>query len=128
MTRSIIVPKSGEYTLRVMGENGCTSLATTFVAIENCYKGIAYPNAFTPNNDGVNDSFMPVIGAVFISYEFTIYNRWGELVFRTTDVKQAWDGRVNGKPQDAGNYIWKCVYQENGKASHMDKGWVILVR
>jgi gliding motility-associated-like protein len=127
-TKSIVVPKSGEYTLRITGDNGCANSATTFVTIENCYKGIAYPNAFTPNDDGVNDTYKPVIGATFTSYEFTIYNRWGLLVFRTTDVKAAWDGRFSGRQQDAGNYVWKCVYQENGKASHMDKGWVILVR
>lgn len=126
--KSIIASGSGQYRLQVTADNGCISSATTYVSIENCYKGIAYPNAFTPNDDNVNDSYKPVIGAVFTSYEFTIYNRWGAVVFTTKDVNEAWDGRVKGKVQDSGNYVWKCVYQENGKALHMDKGFVILVR
>ena len=55
------------------------------------------PNCFTPNNDGVNDVFMPVVSGLDDSnpsYEFMVVNRWGEIVFRTTKPNEAWNGNV----------------------------------
>ena len=49
------------------------------------------PNSFTPNNDGINDFFKPVVAGVDY-YELIILDRWGEVVFRTSDVNESWDG------------------------------------
>jgi gliding motility-associated-like protein len=128
-TTSAIIPATpGVYTLQVTGTNGCVGQASTTVIFEDCYKAIAYPNAFTPNGDGVNDTYNPVIGMPLTMYQFTIYNRWGEIVFKTTDPHSGWDGFVNGKKQDSGNYTWKCLYQPVGKTLQIDKGRVILIR
>ena len=55
-------------------------------------------NSFTPNGDGINDKFAPTLMGVK-EYDFQIFNRWGQLVFHTTDPKGAWDGRVKqGNP------------------------------
>ena len=56
---------------------------------------IYIPNAFTPNNDGINDAFKVVISEV-TRYELSIYNRWGELVFFSEDPDEVWVGNVNG--------------------------------
>lgn len=64
------------------------------------------PNAFTPNNDGLNDMFK-VEGAYILSgARLSIYNSWGELVLQTNNVDRGWDGTVNGKPQPAGVYVY----------------------
>ena len=54
------------------------------------------PNSFTPNNDGVNDFFKPVVIGVDY-YELIITSRWGEIVFKSSDVNESWDGYIDGK-------------------------------
>ena len=67
------------------------------------------PNAFTPGVDGLNDVFRPVIsGIVPAEYSFTIFNRWGEQIFRTTEVDEGWIGNVHNGAHYApvGVYSW----------------------
>lgn len=79
------------------------------------------PSAFTPNNDNLNDLFRPVIGAVK-TYEMNLYNRWGELMYRTNNLEDGWDGTVNNKPVQDGVYVYLIkfgdhndkIYQLNG--------------
>ncbi len=64
------------------------------------------PNSFTPDGDGVNDVFrFKGMGIEF--YELLIYNRWGELMFKSSDIKLGWDGTYKGKPVPLGAYIYK---------------------
>ncbi|MFT4682871.1 MAG: gliding motility-associated-like protein [Flavobacteriales bacterium] len=68
------------------------------------------PNAFTPNGDGDNDFFFPIVPS-FAGYKFCIYNRWGELLFLTTDVNIGWDGLDrSGKTHPANVYAWELSY------------------
>ena len=74
---------------------------------------ISLPNAFTPNNDGLNDLFGP--GDIychpdFSDYSFNIYNRWGQLVFQTVEPGIKWDGKYNGVPQEIGVYYYTLQY------------------
>lgn len=78
--------------LTVTNALGCTDSAYTL--IEGPVQ-IFIPNAFTPNNDGINDAFQVVISDV-VDYELDIFNRWGERVFHSTDPEEAWIGNVNG--------------------------------
>ena len=71
---------------------GCTDSAYTLVEGPVL---IYIPNAFTPNNDGINDAFQVVISDV-TQYELDIFNRWGELVFHSEDPDEVWIGNVNG--------------------------------
>jgi len=70
---------------------------------------IYIPNSFTPNQDGFNDLFKPVIDSRIASdlYELSIYNRWGDLVFQTSDPNQAWNGNDRQSP---GHYAEAAVY------------------
>jgi gliding motility-associated-like protein len=70
--------------------------------IENIYM----PNAFTPNGDGLNDLFLPVLSFVPVSYEMRIYTRNGVLVFSTGDHAAGWDGRYHDTPMASGVYLW----------------------
>ena len=64
------------------------------------------PNAFTPNNDGVNDCFgIRKWGNVTIK-EFSIYNRWGQKVFDTRNPSECWNGTFHGEMQDSGGYVY----------------------
>jgi gliding motility-associated-like protein len=68
--------------------------------------GVYVPTGFTPNSDGRNDVLRAIPYGIREFKHFTIYNRWGEVVFRTTDPLRGWDGRVNGKMQNSGVFIW----------------------
>jgi gliding motility-associated-like protein len=64
------------------------------------------PNAFTPNNDGVNDKFRPLIACPPGKYHLRIFNRWGEAIFETTDYTDAWDGTYKGQQSPPDVFIW----------------------
>ena len=64
------------------------------------------PNAFTPNGDGINDVLLVQGKGIKLIKTFRIYNRWGELVFETTDLTEAWDGMHKGKLQDVGTFVY----------------------
>jgi gliding motility-associated-like protein len=88
------------------------------------------PNAFTPNGDGKNDSFR-IIGVQsenIIKFNFMIYDRWGQLIFSTNDINQAWDGKRNGQVCPAGVYVWEIFYEDGKKKQVTNKGTVMLIR
>lgn len=66
-----------------------------------------FPNAFTPNGDGDNDTYSAV-GIYAKSYDLYIYNRWGTLVFHTQSQEQGWDGTINGVPAPEGAYVFRA--------------------
>lgn len=88
---------------------------------------LAVPTAFSPNGDGVNDVLF-VRGSNFVEFELMIFSRWGEMVFRTTNISDGWDGTYKGKPVpvDAYNYYLggTCV---DGQFS-TSKGTITLLR
>jgi gliding motility-associated-like protein len=68
------------------------------------------PTVFTPNNDGINDFFLPTVHEQVKFYELSIFNRWGNLIFNSRDVKNGWDGMSNGVKCNDGNYFWIVNY------------------
>ncbi len=124
----ISVAEPGTYWLTVTDENGCSGTDSTIILPKSCIGGIYIPNAFTPNADGLNDVFMPLIKEPVNSYNLAIYNRWGKNIFKTTDPSVGWDGRYSGEPQEAGIFIWVCVIElKNGKVERLN-GTVTLIR
>lgn len=85
------------------------------------------PNAFSPNNDGIND-ILYVTGGPFLSFEFKIYNQWGELIHFSTMQSTGWDGKFNNKPQPMGVYVYtiNAVTYTNEKL--IESGDVTLIR
>jgi gliding motility-associated-like protein len=107
---------------------GCTSTAQKAIMIySSCY--LAVPNAFTPNNDGKND-FLRVLNAIKTEkLEFKIFNRWGQLVFKTANWKQGWDGTVKGTQQGSGVYVWFLTYTDRDtKEARTMRGSATLIR
>jgi len=87
---------------------------------------IYIPNAFTPNGDFVNNT-IKVKGEGFDLANFEIYDRWGQLLFKTDDITVGWDGNYKGKPMEVGTYFYMVEYSANGK-SKMIKGDISLIR
>ncbi len=88
------------------------------------------PNAFTPNGDGKNDVFR-IIGIPsenITKYNFRIFNRWGQMVFETSNIELPWDGSYKGQYCPAGEYVWEIFYVDNKKTKVSNKGTVMLLR
>ena len=88
---------------------------------------IYLPTAFSPNNDGVNDSF-GAVGNGIEDYELQIFNRWGNKVFESNDIDNKWDGSDNGDDAEVGTYTYMVVAagKEFGKVNK--SGFVTLVK
>jgi gliding motility-associated-like protein len=90
---------------------------------------ISMPTGFTPNNDGNNDYFKPQGSVQFVSeYEFRIWNRWGQEVFRTTDPDKGWDGYYESRLAQTGVYAYVITYKNIYNESKILKGNVTLLR
>jgi len=90
---------------------------------------IAVPTAFTPNNDGKNDYLFPLNAFKAENLDFKVFNRWGQLVFRSRDWTQKWDGRIGGIMQNTGVYVWMLDYiHKDTKQRVSQRGTTTLIR
>lgn len=114
----------------VRHESGCADTAVAVIPIRPV-PTFFMPNAFTPNNDGLNDIFIPV-GEFFgaTQYTFSIWNRWGERVFVTEDVSEGWNGQRNnlGAMSPGGVYAYVIEYVDGFGVSRVIKGHCTLIR
>ncbi|MBL4653313.1 MAG: gliding motility-associated C-terminal domain-containing protein [Flavobacteriales bacterium] len=102
-------------TLAVETKNGCND--TTELMIHVDFESIIYtPNSFSPNGDGLNDFFSPKgEGINSDKYLLTIFSRWGEVIFQSSDVWSGWDGNLpEGTPAETGGYVYKIEYLRFG--------------
>jgi len=109
----------------------CSGSDTVGILYEKCMCQADVPTAFTPNNDGLNDVFLPVIesGCPVGEYVLSIYNRWGQRIFVGYTPQAAWDGTFNGKPADAGTYMYDLKFTGGTqRRSFSKKGDVHLLR
>ena len=130
-TSMINVTETGAYS--VYASNLCGSDETsTFVSFDECSCDIWAPTAFTPDNDGVNDVFVPIIRCDAVSYQLNIFNRWGEVVFYSTNQGEIWTGCVHNGDYFSrdGVYAWEVSYssQSDQLILHQARGHVILIR
>jgi len=84
-------------------------------------------NAFTPNGDGMNDTFFPVLAFTPEYYEFTIYNRLGILLFRSAVPGNGWDGRYKGKLMPPGTYLWSVRIKTPSGLTEKRNGTVAIL-
>jgi len=123
------VQDSGVYYV-VVRDAYCTFSDTVKIRREFCDCIMEIPTAFTPNGDGRNDSWRPVIEAGCPVHEFRlrIFDRWGKMVYSSVSPGQSWDGTSSGAPADAGVYMFDLVFQGAKKAKQYHKGDVTLIR
>ena len=127
-----VYPDSGCYNTRLIAksEHGCLDTIIQPICIKGAF-ALYVPNAFTPNRDDVNDLFMPKgIGVSEQHYEFTIFDRWGEQLFRTTTWGDGWNGKIKGSDADAKMdvYVWKVVCKDLYKKEHQLIGHVTIIK
>ncbi len=107
---------------------GCSDSAFVTVRIFKTNPYIFVPTAFTPNNDGLNDVIRPIaVGIQKINF-FSVYNRWGQLLVTTSMKVQGWDGRVAGRLQNAGVFVWMVSAIDYTGRPIFLKGTVALIR
>jgi gliding motility-associated-like protein len=111
--QSILIQESGKYEVTVTDECGSWTDEID-ISTKNCNCYLYVPDAFSPNQDGLNDNFSPTSHCNFIEYEFKIFNRWGDLIFEAENETQTWDGTYMGKSCQTGVYIWRLKYQYEG--------------
>ena len=119
---------TGHYkvTLAVNNEFGCTDSISYTIIIDPIFI-IYIPDAFTPNGDGTNDKFGPSVYGIS-KFEMKIYNRWGQLIYHTTDENKPWDGTINNNETQAGAYTYSIVATDLKDKPHKYAGAFTLFR
>ncbi len=113
--------------LTVVSPDGCIGYDTvTIIVLPKTIVDI--PNAFSPNGDNVNDEIFVITHDVSELLEYSIFNRWGELIFTTTDLGKGWDGTVEGEEADIGTYVYLVRATGYGGVPFQISGNITLVR
>ena len=110
-TKMITVSQPGLYILRVTDDNNCSGMDSINLNVKNCLTGLYVPTAFTPNHDGKNDQLKAFLFGNIKSFSFKIFNRFGQLVFQSSNPAEGWNGMAGGVEQNSGTYVWSCSYQ-----------------
>ena len=105
----IKITNGGEYKVSLSNGRNCTTEDYIFIDTL-CSDVIFFPNAFTPNNDLINDEFKAYSIQTYF-YELLIYNRWGNLVFKSNEIHEGWNGNYQNNPVPQDVYVYKCTYE-----------------
>ena len=122
----------GQYSVSLLVSNslGCTDDIIKKVTVEENIE-LFIPNTFTPNGDGVNDFFLPQgTGLNWDTFEMYVFDRWGNLIYKTNDINKPWNGKANGGNLLAqiDTYEWKVKVYGNDGEKRIYVGHVNLVR
>ncbi|MBS1569531.1 MAG: gliding motility-associated C-terminal domain-containing protein [Bacteroidetes bacterium] len=127
---TLVVDKPGIFSVAVEGM--CIQAADTIVISEGQCKPTVYiPNAFTPDGDGINDLFIPMVDGPIGSWDFRVFNRWGQCIFTSSTPNGAWDGTFQAMESPVGVYAWTLHYTsvtDEGVIQVRRTGSVSLVR
>lgn len=117
LTPTHLFSGTGTYNIRSIVNFDC-GVDTIFktISVVNCDSieedcQLFVPNVFTANGDGINDQFYPFTKCSFEHYELLIFNRWGELIFKTSNPIDKWDGKYNGVDCSSGVYVYLITYK-----------------
>ncbi len=117
-----------QYVVRVSNEQGCFDLDTIRVNVFETDPDLLVPSAFSPDGDGLNDIFQPIMVGMRSLDAFMVYNRWGQLVYATTQTETGWDGTFGGAPQATATFVWYAEGTNYLGRKIKKKGTVILIR
>lgn len=126
--QELIVWDTGIYWAQVM-KNNCSGNDT--IKISLIPANIQFPNAFSPNGDGINDLFEPIPTGLVSDFQIELFNRYGEMVWNSTSLTSGWDGYFKGKPCPIDMYVWQMQYKiTSGEKTenHRRTGSVNLIR
>ncbi len=111
-------------------KEGCMDSVLIPVRLSAYTKEAAIPNAFSPNGDGLNDVFIPKLKLerAYSTFEFRVYNRYGQMVYNTANMNSGWDGTYKGRPLEQGVYYYKIsIFFLDGTTKHFN-GELTLLR
>lgn len=117
-----------QYRLEVRNSIGCIGYDTINVKLFTLQPGLYVPSAFTPNGDATNPNFKPIALGIRSLLYFRVYNRWGELLFSTSQIGVGWDGTYKGKLQNAATYVWEADAIDYLGKRIKRKGSVVLIK
>ena len=121
------IRNAGTYFLTVTDFDDCAGTDTVTITATDCIvTGI--PNVFTPNNDGLNDFFRPVINTEIKQYRLQVFNRAGRKIFETSINSKGWDGTYKLQPQPAGAYVYQMEFTDSGGKTFIYSGSITLLR
>ena len=115
------------YRVRLTSAGGCITMDSVKVSVYDS-SDIFVPKAFSPNKDGKNDILQPFLVNIVTLKFFKVYNRWGQLMFQTSDSRQGWDGIFNSKPQPIETYTWIAEGVDGNGTTIFRKGQTALIR
>lgn len=118
----------GIYTYHITDAQECTITGNIDVPVATHPCAIYAPNAFSPDGDGINDVFRIKVFDRISDFRLSVYNRWGELLYTTTDVKSGWRGDYKGVPLPEGAYLWMVTYTAGKQQLMKQTGTVIIVK
>jgi len=113
------------YRIVSFSSNAPPSYSNFFVFKRNARMSV--PSAFSPNEDRINDTFFP-IGFLVNTFQMVIYNRWGEALYQTNDIKKGWNGTFNEQPVADGTYTYRITFTDSLEQQFVKLGTVVLVR
>lgn len=114
------------YQLVVINSYGCSDSTKGEIVIDS-YNALFIPNSFTPNNDGLNDIFKPVI-PFYKAATLEIYNRWGDLILSTNNIEQGWDGKFKGTLSTNDIYVYKLFVEYLDGETKKIQGHISLIK
>ncbi|NOU39429.1 MAG: T9SS type B sorting domain-containing protein, partial [Ferruginibacter sp.] len=117
-----------KYTVEVSNNIGCKAIDTINVKVFFLPPDLYVPSAFSPDKNGNNDNFKPIPLGIKSLEKFSVYNRFGQLVFTTSKIGAGWDGTVKGVPQNTGTFVWQASATDYKNKKIFKKGTVILIR
>lgn len=124
----ISLEQSMRYTITATDAFSCADTASFQITVAPDNQPVYVPTAFTPNGDGLNDSFGAHSAQLLTNFQFRIFNRWGQQVFASRSQTRKWDGRVKGKLASTGVYVWTLSYKNgNGCLQKERNGTTVLI-
>ena len=129
MSPSYTYTAIGNYNVTLTASNniGCSNTITLGQVMIIPNGNIFFPLAFTPNGDGINDSY-DVKSFGLHDMQFTVFDRWGEVLFQSSDVNASWDGTFKGKPVSGGVYLYTADVNFNNGTHRVYKGEITLLQ
>ena len=117
---------TSDYFIYVIDDNGCENSDSVKIILDG---SLYVPNAFTPDNAGptTNEGFHAIISGER-DMELIIFNRWGEIMFRTTDKNEKWDGNYKNAPAQQDVYAYKLIAHSLNGEEYLYSGTITLIR
>jgi len=121
-----VLQEDQQYLLTGLTSVGCTATDNVKITVFKS-PGVLVPSGFTPNHDGLNDVLRPRYNGIKHLEYFAIYNRWGQLVFKTSDMTRGWDGIYNGRQQGTQSFVWIVSAEDFNGNKYQLRGTTTLI-